>query len=67
MIVCDNRMDLLGVAGHGAILTASISRGRHADTRRHMQYGSSGVRAVTALPSFSKIPDYQPEVYPIAD
>ena len=34
MIVCDNRMDLLGVAGHGASLTASISRGRHAGTRR---------------------------------
>ena len=58
--VCHNRMDLLGVAGHGASLTASISRGRHAGTRRHMQYGSSGVRAVTAQPSFSKIPDYQP-------
>lgn len=47
-------MDLLGVAGHGASLTASISRGRHAGTRRHMQYGSSGVRAVTAQPSFFK-------------
>lgn len=35
-VVCYNRMDLLGVAGHGAILTASISRGRHADARRHM-------------------------------
>ena len=60
MTVCDNRMDLLGVAGHGVSLTASISRSRHAGTRRHMQYGSSGVRAVTAQPLFSKIPDYQP-------
>ena len=35
-VVCYNRMDLLGVGGHGAILTVSISRGRHADARRHM-------------------------------
>ena len=35
-VVCHNRMDLLGVAGHGAILTALITRGRHADARRHM-------------------------------
>ena len=34
MIVFDNRMDLLGVAVHGASLTALISRGRHAGTRR---------------------------------
>ena len=59
-VVCHNRMDLLGVAGHGAILTASISRGRHADARRHMKYGSSGVRAVTAQPWSSRIPDCQP-------
>lgn len=32
--VCPNRMDLLGVAGHGAILTTSIFGGRHTDARR---------------------------------